>query len=96
MTIPALAVFNDGPIAVKGDNLNTFTQTCQTAAQLRTITGLTGMAVLVQGITQSNDGLGGFFVWNGAATAADDNLNTLVPYGTYPGAWLRLVLKITR
>lgn len=95
MTVPALAVYQSGPVAVTGDNLNTFVQTAQTANQLRTITGLPGMAVLLQGISAAGDGLGGFFYWNVAATATDDNSDTLVPYGTYPGAWLRLVMKTT-
>jgi hypothetical protein len=90
MSVPALTVFADGPVAVDADNLNTFVQTAQTANQLRTLTGVIGMTVMLQGIAAPGDGLGGFFFWNAAATAADDNLNTLVPNGSIPGAWLRL------
>lgn len=90
MTAPQLTVYQNGPIAVSGDQLNTFVQTAQTANQLRTLTGATGMQISLQGIAAPNDGLGGDFYWNGAATAADDNLNTIVPNGTVPGAWLRI------
>jgi hypothetical protein len=96
MSAPQLTVYENGPVAVSGDNLNTFVQTAQTANQLRTITGVTGMSVLLQGITTPGDGLGGFFWWNGAATAPDDNDDTLVPIGTVPGAWLRLTTKVTQ
>jgi hypothetical protein len=90
LMIPALTTYLNGPNAVSGDQLNTFVQTPQTANQLRQLTGLTGMAVMLQGIVSAGDGLGGFFYWNGAATAADDNRDTLVPVGTVPGAWLRI------
>lgn len=96
MTVPALVIYQAGPVAVSGDNLNTFVQTAQTANQLRTLIGLTGMAVLLQGIGTAGDGLGGFFYWNGAATAKDDNLDVLVPNGTLPGAWLRLTMKVAQ
>jgi hypothetical protein len=90
MSAPQLTVYQNGPVAVSGDQLNTFVQTAQTANQLRTLTGVSGMQIRLQGITTPNDGLGGDFYWNGAATATDDNLNTIVPNGTVPGAWLRL------
>jgi hypothetical protein len=96
MTIPALTVYQDGPLAVSGDQLNTFVQTAQVAAQLRTITGAAGMAVLLQGIATAGDGLGGFFFWSASSTKADDNLDTLVPSGTRLGAWLRLTMKVTQ
>lgn len=95
MTIPALAIYQSGPVAVTGDNLNTFVQTAETASQLRTITGLSGMAMLLQGIEAPGDGLGGFFYWNGAATASDDNSDVLVPNAMVAGAWMRLVMKVT-
>ena len=94
MSVPALTVFQNGVVAVTGDNLNTFVQVGQTAAQIRTITGVTGMVIMLQGIATAGDGLGGFFYWNAAATAGDDNLDTLVPNSTVPGAWLRLTLKV--
>jgi Pectate lyase superfamily protein len=90
MSAPQLTVYTNGPIAVSGDQLNTFVQTAQTANQLRTLTGVSGMQISLQGIVAPNDGLGGDFYWNGSATAADDNLDTIVPNGSVPGAWLRL------
>jgi hypothetical protein len=94
--IPQLTVFENGPNAVTGDQLNTMVQTAQTANQLRTVTGVTGMCVLLQGITTPGDGLGGFFYWSRSATADDDNDDTLVPDGTVPGAWLRLTIKVVQ
>lgn len=96
MSLPALRVYVDSPTAVTGDNLNTFVQTAQTANQLRQVTGTEPMVVLLQGIVTAGDGLGGFFAWNSAATATDDNLDVLVPVGTVPGAWLRLSMKVTQ
>jgi hypothetical protein len=96
MTIPALTVFQDGPLAVSADQLNTFVQTAQVAAQLRTITGAGGMCVLLQGIATAGDGLGGFFFWSPTSTLPDDNLDTLVPPGTLQGGWLRLTMKVTQ
>lgn len=95
MSAPALTVYQNGPAAVSGDQLNTFCQSCQTASQLRTLTGAAGMVVVLQGIAVVGDGLGGFFYWNTSATAADDNLDILVPNGTTLGAWLRLAMKVT-
>lgn len=94
MTVPAFQIYDNGPIAVTGDNLNTFVSTLQTADQLRNYTGRDGMAVLLQGIATVNDSHGGLFYWNGAATAPDDNLDVIVPFGTTPGAWLRLILQV--
>jgi hypothetical protein len=96
MSIPALTLYQDGPLAVSGDQLNTFVQTAQVASQLRTITGAAGMCVLLQGITAAGDGLGGFFFWSATATQPDDNLDVLVPVGTRLGAWLRLTMKVTQ
>ncbi len=75
--------------AVTGDNFNAFAQTVQDAGQLRTLTGVGGMSVTLLGIAAPNDSLGGQFYWDGASVAADDNLNTIVPTGVYPGGWLR-------
>lgn len=90
MSVPQLNVYINGPIAISADQLNTFVQTAQTAAQARTIAGVSGMQISLQGISVPNDGLGGEFYWNGAATAADDNLNVLVPNPGISGAWLRV------
>jgi hypothetical protein len=70
--------------------LNAFVQTDQTAAQLRGFVGITGMAVLLQGISAPGDGAGGMFYWNVGTAFVDDNNNTIVPYGAVgQGAWLR-------
>jgi hypothetical protein len=90
MSLPALAVYSDGGAPVTGDNLNTFVQTAQTAAQLRNLSGQSGMAVMLQGITQPSDGGGGLFFWDALATDPDDNFSTIVAWGTYPGAWVRV------
>lgn len=90
MSVPQLTVYQNGPLSVVGDQLNTFLQTAQTAAQLRMLSGVSGMAIMLQGIATASDGLGGIFAWNADATAPDDNLNTLVPFGSVPGAWLRV------
>lgn len=88
---PQLTVYADGPTAVSARQLNTLIQTCQTAAQLRGLIGITGMAVGLQGITAPGDGLSGQFYWNTASTAPDDNMNVIVPSGSVQGAWIRLL-----
>lgn len=95
MSIPFPTVYADGGPAVIADQLNSFVQTALTAAQLRSLSGETGMVALLQGIATVGDGQGGVFVWNATSTAADDNLNAIRPNGSIPGAWLRLALKVT-
>jgi hypothetical protein len=92
MTAPALAVYVNGPVAVSGDNLNTFAQTCDTSANLRAFIGTIGQTVDARGIAAVNDGLGGAFYWNSASTSPDDNLTIIVPSGASVGAWVRLTL----
>lgn len=89
MTLPALLVYLDGPIAVTADNLNTFVQSCDDANDMRGLTGITGMSLLARGLDSAGDGGGGNFYWNATATGPDDNLNTIMPYGSTQGAWLR-------
>ena len=92
MTAPALRRYADGSSAtpVLGDNLNTFTQGCNTAAQLRAFTGTVGMKVLLGGISAINDGGQGFFYWSTTSTGPDDNLDIIQPTGLTTGAWVRL------
>lgn len=88
--IGAPVVYQQGVGAATADGLNTAVQTCTSAAQLRTVAGLTGMQVLLLGISLPNDGGQGAFYWNSAATAPDDNLNVIRPNGLFTGAWLRI------
>lgn len=92
MTVPALNVFIQGQGVASADNLNTFIQGGAVASQLRTITGLPGMTVMLAGIAVVNDGNGGFFYWNPLGTHLDDNYNYITPYGTFIGQWVRILL----
>lgn len=93
MSAPQLTVYANGPIAVTGDQLNTFMQTCDTAAQMRGLIGVIGQSIFARGIASANDGLGGFFYWNSTAAGPDDNLNTIVPAGAKLGAWVRVTTE---
>lgn len=88
MSIPANSTFAQGQGSVSADNLCTFIQNCQTAAQLRQFIGLTGMAVMLDGITAPGDGFGGLFQWVAGATAADDNSTIIEPNGVTSGRWI--------
>lgn len=88
--IPQLTAYQNGPIAVVGDQLNTFVQTAGTAADMRGLIGLTGMSLFANGITTFTDGLAGTFTWDASAVGPDDNLNIIVPYGAAIGAWVRV------
>lgn len=92
MVAPANRIYRNGVIPVTGDEFNTFMQGASTAATLRAFIGVTGMTVELQGIAAVGDGLGGAFFWNPNSTAADDNLDVIVPYDASPlgGAWNRL------
>jgi len=93
MAIPSLTVYLAGGgtanVPVTADQLNSFLQTAQNTAQLRTITGLSGMVMLLQGVTQPSDGNGGFFQWNATSTQPDDNYNYIQPPGS-TGQWTRI------
>jgi hypothetical protein len=90
MTVPSNAQYASGTGVVTGDQLNTFVQTCSTAAQLRSFIGVSGMNVSLLGISAANDGYGGVFWWNASSTASDDNINTIVPNGVVVGGWNRV------
>ena len=90
MGVPSNRYYTDGGPEVSSDNLNSLVQTCDTANDLRDFIGLNNMTVELLGIASVNDGQGGTFYWNSAATAADDNLDVIVPAGVVTGAWLRL------
>ena len=91
----ALRQYVNGSVSVSGDNLNTFEQTCDTAAQLRTLYGTTGMQVFLRGITAPADGGQGPFYWNASGTGPDDNLNIIVPLGSSAGVWSRIPWSAT-
>jgi hypothetical protein len=86
--IPSNTTFSNGLGVVPDDSLNTFTQTCQTFAQLRLFVGLVGMAAIVQGGAAPGDGQGGIFYWN-AGNYTDNGMTVIVPPAAFgQGAWL--------
>lgn len=88
MSPPQLTVYVNGPSAVSADQLNTFVQSCDTAAQMRGLIGVSGISIDARGLNSINDGLGGLFYWNPTAVGPE-NLNTIVPNGAKSGAWIR-------
>ena len=94
MTVPALAVQIQGQGTVSDDNMNTWLQSGAVASQLRVLTGLPNMCVMLSGITTPNDGGGGFFYWNEFGNQPDDNFTYITPNGTFTGQWTRLGLSI--
>lgn len=92
MTAPSLQQYIQGQGAVSADNLNTFEQTCDSIAQLRTFIGLPGIQVFVRGTATVNDGGGGPFFWSATSTAADNGSTVVRPVGVVVGAWLRLTI----
>jgi hypothetical protein len=89
MSAPALSVFANGAGPVTGDQLNTFMQSANTANDLRSFIGITGISVCILGVNTVNDGLGGVFYWNATSAGPDDGLNTIVPPNAKMGAWVR-------
>ncbi len=87
--IPQLTASQQGLGVISADLANTWVQTCATAAQLRTFSGLPGMQVDLQGISNPNDGQGGAFLWNASATG-DNNSTIIIPNGNTQGGWVRL------
>lgn len=90
MTAPALTQYAQGRNQVSADQLNTFEQTCNTYADLRTFVGAIGQQVFVRGGLTINDGLAGPFYWAATATAADDGGFIIAPTGAAIGRWLRV------
>lgn len=91
-SIPSNFVSSNGIGSVSDANLNTLVQTDATAPQLRGFIGITGMAVVLQGITAAGDGGGGMFYWS-VGSYSDDNFSVIVPFGAVgQGAWLRAAL----
>jgi Pectate lyase superfamily protein len=90
MSAPQLTAYVNGPIAVTGDQLNTFMQTADNAAQMRDQIGVSGLSIYARGMSALNDGQGGAFYWNSTSTGPDDNQSTIVPFGAKLGAWCRV------
>jgi hypothetical protein len=94
MSAPQLTQYIQGQGAVTADGLNTFLQTTNVVADLRSFIGVTGMTVQVRGQNTVNDGAGGTFYWNPLGVGPDDNLNIIVPFGAATGVWTRLTILV--
>lgn len=80
----------NGSGVVTGQQLNSYAQWCANITQLRGFVGLTGMVVMLQGITAAGDGGAGLFYYAQGSSYTDDGVNTIVPTAaTGQGAWLR-------
>lgn len=89
MTAPTPTQFVEGQGAVSADNLNTNVQAAESPAQMRSVVGVPGMNLLLQGqVTQGDDGTG-FYWWNALGVHADDDFNYITPYGSGSGQWER-------
>lgn len=89
MTAPKLTVAIQGAGEVDADQLNTYVQSCDTAAQLAAFIGGPGVEVLLRGLVAINDGGGGTFYWNASGTA-NDGFSNIQPSGVTLGCWTRL------
>lgn len=89
MAPPLPTVAAQGQGSVGSDQLNTYVQTVQNFAQLRTFTALNDMAVFVLGGASEGDGLQGWF-WYDATSGATDNGATVIKLTGAAGAWLLL------
>ena len=90
MAPPLPTVAAQGQGSVGSDQLNTYVQTVQNFAQLRSFAALNDMSVQVLGGASEGDGLQGLFWYDAASTAADNNATVIVPTGNTQGAWLLL------
>jgi hypothetical protein len=90
MVAPSLAKFVQGQGTVGADYLNGLEQTCDNFNQLRGFTGTAGMQVYVRGKATPNDYGQGDFYWSSGALGPDDNSNTIMPYGSVSGGWVRV------
>ena len=89
MTAPQPTAFIQGQGTVSADNLNTFVQTVTNVPQLRTVIGLPGMQIILEGYTTQGDGGGGVFYWNVTSTGPDNGTTVIVPQPGVAGAWIR-------
>lgn len=90
MSAPALSIAIQGQGSVSADNLNTYSQTCDTIAQLRAFVGAPGVQVYIRGLVSVGDGGQGAFVWVANVTGTDDGKSIIVPTSTASGYWERL------
>lgn len=90
MGAPALTLYQPGVGAVSADGLNTFEQTCDTLADLRAFSGVSGLQVAVRGASSAGDGGGGVYYWELGSGFVDNGSTVIVPYGVPAGAWLLL------
>lgn len=89
MAVPTNIVASNGVGVISDDQANTYTQTDQTASQLRGFIGNTGMAVMLQGLIAPGDCGSGLFYW-ATGNFTDDGQSTIVPPGAAgQGAWVR-------
>ena len=95
MTAPTPQQFIQGQGTVSADNLNTFVQTVTNVPLLRTLIGLPGMQILLEGFNTPGDGGAGPFYWNTTAIGPDNGTTIIVPQPGVPGAWIRLVISQT-
>jgi hypothetical protein len=93
---PLLTVYANGQGTVSAGDLLTFEQTCDTLAQLRAFTGVTGLQVFLRGYTAPGDGGQGPFYWSATATGPDNGTTIIVPTGAIVGAWLRIPVVAMR
>lgn len=89
MTAPSLNVKIQGQGSVSADDLNTYTMSCDTLAQLRAFSGAPGIQVYARGTTAVGDGGQGFFAWIAGGTGVDNNSTIIVPSGG-GGIWERM------
>lgn len=90
MTAPQPTAFIQGQGTVSADNLNTFVQTVSNIAQLRTLIGLPGMQILLEGSSTPGDGGAGTYYWNTTATGPDNGTTIIIPQPNVSGAWIKL------
>lgn len=81
---------NQGSAGVNADQLNTFEQTADNLAQLRTLVGLPGMQVTIRGSVAPDDGGQGTFFWDENGIGPDNGTTIIVPDAALSGAWSRL------
>lgn len=91
MTAPSLQLYIQGQGSVDADNLNTFGQTCNDVADLRSFIGTVGSQVYMRGYFTPGDGGQGNFYWSSTSTSPDDGgITHIVPAGVTTGGWSRL------
>jgi hypothetical protein len=85
----------DGIGVISAGQLNAYMIGALNTGVMRTVVGQPGMTMYLQGTNVPNDGGQGWFYWNYASTAADNNSSIIVPNGVVTGAWIRQALVIT-